>query len=65
MRRLLRIILPTIAGLLLLAQNAAAVNNPTLGDNPNSPQTITIRRAVEGVTAPVTNTYTYEPHEEL
>lgn len=60
MRRLLQIILPTLAGLILLAQNAAAVNNPTLGDNPNSPQTITIRRAVEGVTAPVTNTYTYE-----
>ncbi len=60
MRRLARFLLIINFCALLLAQNAFAVNNPTLGDNPNSPQTITIRRAVEGVTEPVTNTFTYE-----
>ena len=45
-----------------VAANATTVR---IGDNINSPQSITIQRTVEGVTNPVSNTFTYlvEPDE--
>ena len=43
-----------------MAGSANAITNPRIGDNPESPQSIEIRRQITNATDPVTNRFTYE-----
>jgi hypothetical protein len=63
MRKIAKFFLITIFATLLFAGRASAVNNPKLSDNPDSPQSIEIRRTITGAKEPVTNTFEYEIYE--
>ncbi|MBR1939607.1 hypothetical protein IJ847_02655 [Candidatus Saccharibacteria bacterium] len=60
MRKILTFLATIIFAASLISVPANAVSNPSLGDNPESPQSIDIRRKITNVSEPVTNRFDYE-----